>query len=263
MSAQETSTKITKPLFNDFGIGPGTADNSIGGQVNQIILTGIALRQFYNASQAENNQKIEEIPDTGVRLQLSADTSQKIPVVYGTAFLGGKLTDVRMTDNNQTMWYCLTLCEVTGTVLSTSTASAFIFKDIYYNNNRVVFNTDGFTIKETVDVNGKIDKSLKDLVEIYCFKNGSNAPAAVEDFPMPTTANANTLFPEWGVTHTMNELAFILVKVKYNKEKNADGLGEVMVKLENSMTEGGDVLYDAMTNTRYGAGIPVTDIKSS
>lgn len=262
MSAQETSTKITKPLFNDFGTGQGTADNTIGGQVNQIILTGIALRQFYNASQAENNQKIEEIPDTGVRLQLSADTSQKIPVVYGTAFLGGKLTDVRMTDNNQTMWYCLTLCEVTGTLLSTSIASDFIFKDIYYNNNRVVFDTDGFTIKETVDVNGKIDKSLKDLVEIYCFSGGRTSPVGVEDFTVPT-AYANTLFPEWGVTHNMNELNFILVKVKYNKEKNADGLGDVIVKLENSMTEGGDVLYDMMTNTRYGAGIPVTDIKSS
>ena len=255
--------KITKPLFNGMGVGSGGQNNqSVGSQISQIILTGIALRKFYEAAQAENSIKTEQ-PDFGVRLQVSADVESKIPVVYGTAFLGGKLVDVRMTDNNQTMWYCLALSEKTGTVLSTNTASVFTYKDIYYNNSRVVFETDGFTIKETVDVNGKIDKSMKGQVQIYCFSGGSAYPVGVEDFTVPTTAANNSLFPQWGATHTMNELNFILVKVKYDKEKNTDGLGDVIVKLENSMTKGGDCLLDMMTNTRYGAGIPLTDIKVS
>lgn len=256
--------KITKPLFNGMGVGSGGQNNqSVGSQISQIILTGIALRKFYEAAQAENSIQTEQ-PDFGVRLQVSADVESKIPVVYGTAFLGGKLVDVRMTDNNQTMWYCLALSEKTGDLLSTSTASEFTFKDIYYNNSRVVFETDGVTIKETVDVNGKIDKSMKGQVEIRCFKNGSTNPAIVENTaPSPALVNAYTVFPQWTTNHTMDELAFILVKVKYDKEKNTDGLGDVIVHLQNSMTKGGDVLLDQMTNTRYGAGIPLTDIKAS
>jgi hypothetical protein len=32
--------------------------------------------------------------------------------------------------------------------------------------------------------------------------------------------------------------------------------------MNNSMTQPGDVLYDMMTNTRYGAGIAPADIKA-
>ena len=241
--------------------------NSIGSQLTRTVLTGLALRKLYSSQQKEINQETgssiqEEQPDYGVRLQTTADTSAKIPVVYGTAFLGGKLTDARMTDNNQTMWYCLVLSEKTGTLLSTSGASVFTFKDIYYNNSRIVFKADGHTIDYTVDVNGKVDNSLKDMVEIYCFNNGSTSPTNVEDFAAQST-NAYSLFPQWTSSHTMDELVFILCKVKYDKEKNSSGLGNIVVKLENSMSQAGDVLNDLMTNTRYGAGIASSDIKTT
>lgn len=238
---------------------------SIGSQIARTVLTGLAVRKLQQAQQRDlntDNSIQEEEPDFGVRLQQTADPSQKIPVVYGTAFTGGKLVDVRMTDNNQTMWYCLVLSERTGTLLSDSSQSVITFKDIYYNNSRVVFKADGFTVDNTVDVNGKVDQSLKDLVEIYCFNNGSTNPVGVEDFATPT-ANAYDLMPTWTSTDTMDELIFVLCKVKYNKEKNTAGLGSVIAKLSNSMTLPGDVLNDAMTNTRYGAGIPAGDIKQS
>ena len=237
----------------------------IGSQLARTVLTGLAVRKLQQAQQNDINTDDsiqEEEPDFGVRLQSSADPSQKIPVVYGTAFTGGKLIDVRMTDNNQTMWYCLVLSERTGVKMSDSVQSAITFKDIYYNNSRVVFKADGVTIDNTVDVNGKVDHSLKDLVEIYCFNNGSTNPVGVEDFATPT-ANAYALMPTWTSTDTMDELVFVLCKIKYNKEKNTAGLGTVIAKLSNTMTLPGDVLNDAMTNTRYGAGILPGDIKQS
>jgi len=239
--------------------------SGVGSQIARTVLTGLAVSKMASANQQESNTESsiqEETPDFGVRLQQSADPSQKIPVVYGTAFTGGKLVDVRMTDNNQTMWYCLVLSERTGVKLSDSVQSVITFKDIYYNNSRVIFKADGHTIDYCVDVNGKIDRSLDNLVEIYCFNNGSASPTNVEDFATQT-ATAYSLMPTWTSTDTMNELAFVLCKVKYNKEKNTAGLGSVIAKLSNTMTLPGDCLNDMMTNTRYGASIPAGDINQS
>ena len=239
--------------------------NSLGSQITRPVLTGLALRKLYQSDQRENNFESsiqEEEPDFGVRVQASADPSTKIPVVYGEAFLGGKIVDVRMTDNNQTMWYCLAVCEVTGVKLSDSVQSVITFKDIYYNNSRVVFESDGHTVASIVDVNGKVDNSLKGLVEIYAFKDGSTNPTNIEDFATQT-ANAYDLFPNWTSNHRMTSLAFIMVKLKYNKEKNNSGLGNIICHVSNSMTLPGDCLNDMMTNTRYGASIAASDIKQS
>ena len=160
------------------------------------------------------------------------------------------------------MWYCLVFSERTGVKLSDSVQSAITFKDIYWNNSRVVFKANGYTVANTVDVNGSVDSSMEDLVEIYCFNNGSTAPVGVEDFTAPT-ANAYALMPSWTSTDTMNELVFCLVKVVYDKERNTGGLAPVIAHLSNTMTEPGDCLNDLMTNTRYGAGISASDIKTS
>lgn len=260
--------------YQDLGVGNNTfdfssvipgndqKDNSIGSQVSQIIATGKALREYTEAADAENKMNNPQESDQGVRLQESADPDQKIPVVYGKAFLGGKLVDVNMTADRQTMWYCLVLSEKTGTIMSNSIASVTSFEKIYYNGNLVTFESDGFTISKTTDKDGNDDGNLKGLVKIYCFNNGGSSPTGVGSGTVPSAA-AHTLFPGWGGTHTLNELVFVLVKVSYNPEKNAAGLGDITVELNNTMTQGGDVLYDMMTNTRYGAGIPAADIKNA
>jgi hypothetical protein len=55
----------------------------------------------------------------------------------------------------------------------------------------------------------------------------------------------------------------MVVRVDYNKEKGIVGVGDITVNMSNSMTMPGDVLYDLMTNTRYGAGIDPADIKAT
>ena len=60
----------------------------------------------------------------------------------------------------------------------------------------------------------------------------------------------------------MSELVFCIVKIKYNKEKDITSLGEMEFKLNNTLTLPGDVIYDYMTNERYGAGIDSAEIYS-
>lgn len=198
-------------------------------------------------------------PDRGVRLQVTADVNNPIPVVYGEAWLGGKLTETVMTDNNTTMWYVLTLCERTGKTIE-GVQSHIMFRDIYWNNQRVVFGADGVTVAYTVDANSKQDGSIAGLVEIYCYQNGSANQTNVEDFPIGSTSPAYSRIPTWGGTDTMNELAFLVVKVKYSPTKNVTGLPPITAHIRNTMSLPGDCLYDYMTNTRYGAGIPVEEI---
>jgi hypothetical protein len=241
--------------------------NSIGSQITRTVLTGLAVKKLGDINQKKNNEpssvEAEATPDYGVREQVSADPNTKIPVVYGHAYTGGKIVDVRMTDNNQTMWYCMALCERTGVKMSDSVQSTITFRDIFYNNSRVVFKADGVTLDHIVDANGKIDRALDGLVEIYCYNNGSGNQVAVQDFPLASPNQAYNLMPSWTSTDAMNNLVFVLVKVSYNSERNTAGLGNLVAKLRNDMELPGDVLNDMMTNTNYGAGIAASDIRQT
>jgi hypothetical protein len=235
---------------------------SFFGNLFKTVLTGYILGQVSSSRNTGNNSVSDQPdePDWGVRLQLSADTNTKIPVVYGRAFTGGKLFDTRMTNDNRTMHYALVLSEKTGlTTLGAGPDSVFSFRDIYWNNSRIVFDSDGITASYMVDRNGKIDRSIDGLVKVYCYNNGSES-GVVPDNYTGTVPHAYNVMPYWDSADTADELVFIVVEVNYSKEKNISGLGNVLVDLENSMTLPGDCLYDYMTNTRYGASIASEDI---
>jgi len=51
----------------------------------------------------------------GNRQQVPPAGSNKLPVVYGSAYVGGTITDLTISDDNQTMYYCIALSEVTDT----------------------------------------------------------------------------------------------------------------------------------------------------
>lgn len=243
--------------------------NSIGSQIARTVLTGFAVKKVADMKQVDTNQDDpsiqEEAPDYGVRLQESADPATKIPVVYGRAFTSGKVFDIRMDNNNQTMWYAMALSEQTGSLLSTGNSSVFTFRRIFYNNSRVVFQNDGITVDHTVDVNGKIDTSLKDLVKIYCYQGSTDS--SDQKAPLGSTlssaVNGYDVFPQWTSSHTASGTVFALIRVDYDKEKNAAGLGSFIVELENDMKLPGDVLNDYMNSSTYGGNIATSKINDS
>lgn len=210
------------------------------------------------SSQAKLNEK-----DRFVREQLSPNTQHAIPVVYGDSFIKGIITDAILTDGNGTMWYCVTICEKTGTLLSTGANSVITFKKIFLNNCEVAFQSDGQTVASITDADGNVSTDVANLIKIYCYNNGSNSPILPEGYTNPSLLFARDVFPGWTSNHSMDNLVFVLVKVIYSKEKNVTSLGELEFKLNNTLTLPGDVLYDYMTNDRYGAGIDPTEIYSS
>ena len=53
-------------------------------------------------------------PNPGNRQQIPPATDNKLPVVYGQAWVGGTITDLSISSNNQELYYVLSLCEVTN-----------------------------------------------------------------------------------------------------------------------------------------------------
>jgi hypothetical protein len=249
------------------GVGSFFGSNSLGSNIIKSVLTGVALNKVTNSINKSNDSvsQARATPvDPGVRVQTKANTEQKIPVLYGTATFGGSLIDARMTADNKTMYYVYALCENTGTKLSTGGASAISFNRVYWNDQRITFQADGITANYMVDRNGTIDKSINNLVKIYLYRSGSSSSS--QSFTTGTSGTATAAYsvvPDWDSTWTLDDLAFMVVRVDYNKEKGITGIGEVTVNASNSMTMPGDVLYDMMTNTRYGAGIAPADIKAT
>lgn len=201
-------------------------------------------------------------PDRYVREQLSPDTNHAIPVVYGSAFIKGIITDAVLTDDNKTMWYCITICEKTGTLLSTGADSQITFTKLYLNQGEITFQADGITVQSITDADGVVDNQMNGLIKIYCFNNGSSGPVVPLGYTNGSLGYASSVMPGWTPYHSMDGLVFALVRVEYNKEKNITSLGEIDFKLTNSMTLPGDCVNDYMRNTRYGAGIPDAEIYS-
>jgi hypothetical protein len=239
--------------------------NTTGAALARTAVTGLALNQITQSINRENaSQETSQTktPDPGVRLQVDPDTANSIPVVYGKAVIGGSVTDAVITNSNQTMFFCLTISERTGIKLSDSTQSEITFKDIYWNNERLIFNSDGITVSQTVDLTNTVSTAAAGKIKVYCFNAGSNNPVVPYNYTNNSLLPAYSVFPNWTANHIMTNLVFVIIRMDYDATNNVTGLGDWRFVLENSMYLPGDCLYDYMTDTKYGAGIDPAEISS-
>lgn len=231
----------------------------IGPQLAKTAITGFALNKLLSSVNKSN----EGAKDTSYsRIQLDPDMEHKIPVVYGTAVVSGIITDAALTNANRSMYYVITLCEKTGnTNLGAGAASTFTFKKIYWDDNELIFDSDGITVTSWRDRDGNVDTTPNGLVRVWCFAGNSSTPVVPYLYSNSSLVNAYEIMPNWTSNHTMSDLIFAIVKVDYNTEdKKINQIGNMKFKLTNSMNKPGDCMYDYMTNTRYGAGIPAAEI---
>lgn len=231
--------------------------DSIGGTLARTALLGYALNRV-----AKSIAKANQPKDMGNQLTVEPDTEYSVPVLYGTGYVEGKITDAILADNNRDMWVCMTLCEVTGNLIN-GTASEISFEELYIDGMRIGFRADGYTVSDIWDDSGNNSTQWDGLIEVYPFNNGSANPTGFTTESANNTANAYDLMPNWSSTDTMDELVFCIIKYRYNSTQQAKltSIGtSVKFKLSNSMTLPGDCLNDYMQNTRYGAGIPAAEI---
>lgn len=238
-------------------VGSFLTGTSIGSSLARTAITGLALSQMAKSMNKKNTPTQD---DNGTVVTVEPNVENAIPVIYGTAIVGGIVVDAHISADNKKMYYVYVVSERTGTLLSNSAQSVLSFQEVYYNNNKVVFSDDGYTARYLQAEDGFVDNNIADQVKIYCFNNGSQNPVTPTGYTNAALLPAYSIVPTWTSNHTMDNLVFAVIEVTYNPSKSVTGIGDVQFKINNTLSKPGDVLYDYMTNTRYGAGIPEAEI---
>jgi len=202
-------------------------------------------------------QAASESSNPGNRQQIPPATDNKLPVVYGQAWVGGSIVDLSISSNNQNLYYVFAICEVTNNGLD-----VISFGDIYYGGKKVVFRSDGFTVDSLLDEStGIVNTSVSGKIQIYLYKNGSNQPAN-------TTQNAITVMQSSGLTYTwdssklMTNCAFAIIKLTYSQDAGITGIEQTKFQVTNSRYKPGDCFLDYMTNNVYGGAIPLSQVNT-
>jgi hypothetical protein len=245
--------------------------SSIGNAVVRILIA-YGISRLINRTQPDPSASAPI--DAGVRLQLSPDTTNPIPLLFGSAYFGGRVTDAQLVDQNKTMWFCLTLCEVPNitTRLSDSATIKTNIDSVYLDNQLVTFKSDGITVDYVTNQDeGTVNTSPRDLIQIYLYEKGSFAPTLPSNFlsggspisPAVLPADARILFPDWTNDHRMVNVTFALVKIIYNRDKGITALPNLQFQVSNNLFKPGDALYSYMTNTISGAGISSSNIDTA
>lgn len=246
--------------------GLGKFGITVGLQSSAIASTSISnlIADYANTATATQNKTSEAKVDRreiDIKLPLTADPENKIPVIYGQGVTKGLLTDAVLTNDGCTMWWCITLCEHTGTRQSLGIDSQIFVQEIYYNDQLLGFDYDGVTVAGSYDYEENRSIDIGQKLKIYLYSGGSESPSFVQPQGHPVThGNAYDVFPTWSSTDQMSDLVFALVRLDYDATTNADSIGNLKFVIRNTMSAPGDVLYDYMTNSVYGAGIPTGEI---
>ena len=197
-------------------------------------------------------------PNPGNRQQIPPATDNKLPVVYGNAWLGGTVVDLSISENNQEMYYVMALSEVTG-----NGNDVITFGDIYYGGKKVVFKSDGYTVDYLVDEsNGSQDTNVSGKIQIYLYRDGSQTPTNSTISAIQVMQSSGLIY-KWDNNKLMTNCAFAIIHLTYNADAGITGLQQTKFNLINSRTDTGDCLYDYLTNTTYGCAIPTSQVNTT
>jgi hypothetical protein len=196
----------------------------------------------------------------GNRTQVPPAGDNKLPVIYGSAYVGGIITDLSITDDNQNLYYVLSLAEVTNTETG-GTPDTFTFGDIYFGGKKCIFDgTDLTKIVALLDEStGVQETNVNGNLFMYLYRNGSSSGVNTSLTAIEVMQNADLTY-QWDSSKLMSNCAFAILKITYNSEANLTGIQQTKFQLTNSRHAPGDCFYDYLTSTRYGAAVPVAGV---
>ena len=196
----------------------------------------------------------------GNRQQMPPAGENKLPVLYGSGYIGGMVTDLSITTNNQILYYVLSLAEVTNTETG-GTADTYTFGDVYFGGKKCVF--DGADLTKVVGLldesTGLTDTTVSGNLFFYLYRNGSSSGTNTAQTAIAVMQDIDCVY-QWDNTKLMSNCAFAIMKMVYNQNANLTGIQQTKFQLTNSRTKPGDCFTDYLTSTRYGAAVPVAGI---
>lgn len=199
-------------------------------------------------------------PNPGNRQQVPPATDNKLPVVYGTAFVGGTITDLSISSNNQELYYVLSICEVTNTNAG-QTADTITFGDVYFGGKKVIFanatspNVTGLLDEST----GITDTTVAGKIQFFLYSNGSNTPVRGTQTAIQVMQTSGLVYT-WDANKLMTNCAFAILHLSYSQSANIRGIETTKFQVTNSRTNTGACFNDYLINTRYGCAIDSSQI---
>jgi len=237
-----------------FGV---TAAAAIAMAINMVVSI-IVSKAFANNPSFDNGTSGSS-PNPGNRQQVPPATDNKLPVVYGSAYVGGTVTDLSISSDNQQLYYVLSICEVTSTN-SGQTPDAITFGDIYYSGKKVTFQSNGYTVASLLDEStGTYDTSVNGRIQIFLYNNGSNSPVNSTQSAISVMQTSGLIY-QWDSSKLMSNCAFAILHLSYSQSAGIRGIEQTKFQVTNSKTNTGDCIYDYLINTRYGCSIPSSQI---
>jgi hypothetical protein len=228
-----------------------------------MIVSTVLSKVFAPSPPSLSNQQQPE-PNPGSRAQTPPAGNNKLPVIYGHAWVGGIITDLSITSDNQTLYYVFALSEVTNTESSSvGSPDDITFGDVYWGGKECIFDvTDLTKVVKLRDPSTNQDQDISGYMNIYFYKNGSNQPANSTQSAI-TIMNDPNLIYKWDNNKLMTNCAFAIIKLKYSQSRNLVGLSATNFEITNARSAPGDCFLDYLTSTRYGASIPLASIDTA
>jgi hypothetical protein len=227
-----------------------------------MVASAIVARVFA-PDQPSLSNGLAGVPNPGNRATVPPAADNKLPIVYGTAWLGGAVIDMTITSNNQQIYYVVALSEVTNTETG-GTPDVFTFGDIFYAGKKVIF--DGTDLTKVIALRdmstGLDDTTVNGKINIYLYKNGSSEPVNTANSAINVLSDPNLVY-KWDATKQMTNTVFAIVKLTYSVTANVRGLDQMRFQVTNARKAPGDCFLDYLTSTRYGAALTTSQVDTA
>lgn len=206
----------------------------------------------------------QERQEGGVRQQIPPSPTNSLPVVYGTAYLGGMFVDAVLSRDQKAMWYVIAISSI-----SPNGQFSFDRANFYYGDRKVTFDG-GSTVTSLTDGTGNVTTSISGNMNIWLFTSSASGvitPIAGTSLPhqvMAYNAGDPTTVPQalaWASTNRqMNGTAFAIVKLRYNESAGITGLEPITFCCQHylnnqGVAKAGDVWKDYLENIYYGGSV--------
>jgi hypothetical protein len=214
------------------------------------------------APDSPNQPSQQNQPNPGNRQQIPPAGDNKLPVLYGQGYLGGVVTDMTISSDNQDIYWVFALCEVTNTETG-GTPDTFTFGNVYWGGKRCVFDTtDKTSVVGLLDESTNETQDITGYMNIYLYKNGSNQPANSSQSAISILSATNLVY-KWDSSKLMSNTVFAIIHLKYSQSRNLVSLNQTRFQVTNSRTLPGDCFLDYFSSIRYGAAIPLSQIDTA
>lgn len=203
-----------------------------------------------------------EQPNPGNRQQLPPAGDNKLPIVYGSAYVGGTIIDMSISKNNQDIYWVMALSEVTNTE-NGGIPDVFTFGYIYWGGKRCVFDTaNPYKVISLLDESTGESQNISGYMDIYLYSNGSYSPTNSSKSAIQVMSDSSLVYT-WSSSKLMTNCAFAIIHLKYSQSRNLTALSQTRFNVINPRDVPGDCINDYLTSVRYGAAIPVAQIDTA